>query len=152
MANIAHKPWKFLISCLLPLVELRIFSCQNFQGVANRNLLYLCNRRSFWLKFVSVFWVNLSMPGRCFSGLTIWLQSLIIILSDSITSSLFSILFRWFNGEISGISGPRPPSLRFGAPVRGVKNTEGWPRRGLAKSGRRRVSRKGASFLGVGRR
>jgi hypothetical protein len=41
------------------------------------------------------------------------------------------------NGELSGISRTRPPSLRFGAPVRGVRNTEGWPRRSLAKSGRR---------------
>src|SRR6516165_8126219 len=33
----------------------------------------------------------------------------------------------------------KPPSLRFGAPGRGVKNTEGWPRRSFAKSGRRRA-------------
>jgi hypothetical protein len=49
--------------------------------------------------------------------------------------NLFSVF--GFNGEISGISRARPPSLRFGALGRDVKNTEGWPRRSLAKSGRR---------------
>src|SRR4029077_6059976 len=49
------------------------------------------------------------------------------------------ILFRWFNGEISGISRTRPPWLSFGAPGRGVKNTEGWPQRSLAQSGRQRA-------------
>jgi len=43
-----------------------------------------------------------------------------------------------FKGEIIRISRTRPPSLRFGAPGRGVRNTECWPQRSLAKSGRRR--------------
>ena len=38
--------------------------------------------------------------------------------------------------KICGQSSSRPPPLRFGAPGRGVKNTEGLPRRSLAKSGR----------------
>jgi hypothetical protein len=50
-----------------------------------------------------------------------------------------TILFRWFYGEMSGISRRRLSWLRFGAPGRDVKNTEGWPRRSLAKSGRRRA-------------
>ena len=49
--------------------------------------------------------------------------------------NLFSVFA--VNGEISGISRARPSSLRFSAPGRDVKNTEGWLRRSLANSARR---------------